>query len=784
MKKIITLMLLGVLITSAALATSLPVSTNTGSDPVYSVMQNAFVQQYIDPEMDASFNYKWTSDNVLTLSSDRNVETNAEMLLSNSAIEIDVNAKEKLENSYNIRLLDGSAKWNDEYATVILNTVERVYDYPTTPSIWVLTKEKLPNDIYIKYGDTNSVCISEYALKYAAPVHAESNGVKGTVYSNRLYYAMIRYASHNGENIEYIDSLLKNTYGCSIIIEDYTTLTKNTTGETKANFEQFKPSELLAIVRMFAEMPNAYNKIENLKYLVRRIDGNSNPFNPQASAVSWDRDIGYIEFMDKAFMNTEVETTNRVIAHEKAHFIWFALDDSVKNAWIKIGDWKQVDGKWTTSQETEFVSAYAHDISPAEDFAESMAYYLILPNKLKTVSNEKYEFIRKEIMSSQEYMVKIDENMTFEVYNNYPDYECPGKISKIEIDVSGRADEDKIVNVTLKINTNNDIKYGATRAYTRITAPDGRFYDLWLYSTDKTQSVLTGKLVISKYACSGYWTTNSIKLVDATGNERFCEADAYGWELNIMNALADYTEPTYDKKSVHIELEDSVIEGRNVTLVHVKFKASDNIGIRNVYAEIVNETTNGYRLAEYGTFNNETGEGVVTFVFPEYQQSGEYVVTRIMVIDLAEHRTMIDFNKYTYPARFEFNSDKSDNQAPSLDLNNISVTATPTHPEDPDGETKVVLEYFANDNISGLDMVSFVLLDPTGKTHFFYHYHENFHTEFFDGDPTAETKYVAEVVLPRGSAPGTWGVLEMTLTDKAGNKVVYNFTEVVHFNID
>lgn len=784
MKKFIALMLLGVLGTSITLTGCTQVSTKDGTKNVLAGIETSFIPKNIDPEMDASFNYKWTSENFLSLSSKQEFETNVETLVSNSAITVDVNAREKLETMYNIKLLDGSVAWSDEYATILLNTVSRVYNYPTNPTTWVLSKERLSNDIYVKNGESTYICLSEYALKYAAPIYAESNGVKGTISSNRLYYAIVRYASNSGSNIEYIDALLRNDYGCSIIVDDYAELTKYTTKETAANFEQFKPNELLAIVRMFAEMPNAYDKIENLKYLVRRIDGNSNPVHPDAAAVAWDTTNGYIEFMDDTFVSNDPEDSYRLIAHEKSHFIWYSLDADLQKEWIKIGGWEKVLGEWTTTKETEFVTAYAHDISPSEDFAESMAYYLLWPNHLKNVSKEKYDFIRTNIMNSQEYMIKIDENMTFEVYNNFPDYDYPGKVSEIEIDVTGRADEDKQVTVIMKVDTRGDVQYGATKAYTRITAPDGRFYDLWLDATDDTQSVLKGTLTVSKYACSGNWTSESIKLVDAVGNSRFCEANTYGWEMSIMNALADYEQPQYDKSSVRIETEQGVIDDRHVTLVHVKFNATDNVGIRTVYAEITNETTNGYRLAEYGQFNNETGEGVVTFIFPEYQQSGDYVVSRIMMIDYAEHRNCIDFNKRTYPARFTFNSEASDKNAPVLDLNNISVTATPTHPEDPDGETKVVLEYFATDDISGLDMVSFVLLDPTGKTHFFYHYHDNFHTTFFEGDPTAATKYVAEVVLPRGSAPGTWGVLEITLTDKASNRITYNFSEIVHFNVN
>ena len=88
------------------------------------------------------------------------------------------------------------------------------------------------------------------------------------------------------------------------------------------------------------------------------------------------------------------------------------------------------------------------------------------------------------------------------------------------------------------------------------------------------------------------------------------------------------------------------------------------------------------------------------------------------------------------------------------------------------------------DDKSGLGVVSYRLLDPQGISHFEYHYHENFYNTFFQGDPTAAEEYVISTVLPIGSPPGTWGLQELTLRDKAGNTSAHNFVETVHFVVD
>jgi hypothetical protein len=79
--------------------------------------------------------------------------------------------------------------------------------------------------------------------------------------------------------------------------------------------------------------------------------------------------------------------------------------------------------------------------------------------------------------------------------------------------------------------------------------------------------------------------------------------------------------------------------------------------------------------------------------------------------------------------------------------------------------------------------VSYRLLDPQGLSHFQYHYHPNFYTQFFDGDPTAWAEYEIDVVLPVGSAPGTWGLQELDVQDKARNMRNYNFVETVQFQV-
>ena len=81
-----------------------------------------------------------------------------------------------------------------------------------------------------------------------------------------------------------------------------------------------------------------------------------------------------------------------------------------------------------------------------------------------------------------------------------------------------------------------------------------------------------------------------------------------------------------------------------------------------------------------------------------------------------------------------------------------------------------------------IDCSALYLRDPQGIEHHHWAVHD--WSTFFDGDPSEWTAYTETVVLPRGSAPGTWGLAEMTVWDKAGNIHRYDFTEIVHVDLD
>ena len=63
------------------------------------------------------------------------------------------------------------------------------------------------------------------------------------------------------------------------------------------------------------------------------------------------------------------------------------LSEELRNKWNEVGGWYENPDDpegWSTTKTTEFVSAYAHGKNPNEDFAESVSFFIINPDKLRS----------------------------------------------------------------------------------------------------------------------------------------------------------------------------------------------------------------------------------------------------------------------------------------------------------------------------------------------------------------------------------------------------------------
>ena len=305
----------------------------------------------------------------------------------------------QLEENYSVYL---DSTWTHNHAHALLKVFESIPPHLKLHfSRWSISNDDLENGIKIESKDRlKYVTISRSIL----PV-GESQEVEGSqkVWSQDkyLYYAVLQFITENGTNRSTIKLILQERYGISIDIPSYALLTKGVTNRTAEDYSDFENEELMLIISILEEFPETLRKTPQLKYIVRRIDSTEDKDTRGISTAVISR--GYIDFAGSIFRPYGFNNTRRIIAHEKTHFLWaYAFNYQLKQDWIKLGGWyrdPESESGWSTTKDrSEFVSDYAYEENPNEDMAESVANYLVYPDRLRSCSPAKYEFIRKRVI--------------------------------------------------------------------------------------------------------------------------------------------------------------------------------------------------------------------------------------------------------------------------------------------------------------------------------------------------------------------------------------------------
>ena len=188
-------------------------------------------------------------------------------------------------------------------------------------------------------------------------------------------------------------------------------------------------------------------------------------------------------------------------------------------------------------------------------------------------------------------------------------------------------------------------------------------------------------------------------------------------------------------------------------------------------------------------------------IVPHYMPSGVYTVVYIDMRDRAGNQSGIYFGDPNHGLRqeesiidevgpqIEMVTENPDYEPPELDLNNISIEAQPTQPDDPNGETLVTLKYRVRDNISGVTDRIYILARPTGHRTLLLHAPEGWIYPWIDTVSIFGTHHCG-LTRPgpccclRGPRQESGGVAEIAVWDRAGNFKSYDFTEIIHFDVE
>lgn len=687
-------------------------------------------------------------------------------------------------------LVDDEEPWDAASAGLLYEMVRRL---PTTRlQLWdakpwrvSLTNEALPQDVVVnrpsESESTGTIRISAAAFVRSNPTlqpSADGNADR-VFYSNRLFNAVLK-AFYDDPYL--LKEILESRYGVSAAL-----------GAPADEFQEFSVEEMRYLAAVLEDLPSGFRSIPGLDQVVRRKNGLTNPTYPDAPAIAWVT-LGYIEFMDSAFISGDAQYIQRLIAHEMAHFLWHnVLDDDTQAEFSALSGWSQtasgaaldaasasaVDhpkatgpglapGAWYRTTTTNFTSDYAAAINPDEDFAESLSYYVYQPDHMRTIAPAKYAFVN-EVVDGYEYVTLVDEQFTFQVFNLEPDLTFPGKIVAIDVTVARSITGENRVDATLHLSP----RYGdgAASASARLTSPADTIRDIFFAPLAGDPYTLIASFTLDPSVASGYWRTNQITVRDSADNRRFEGQDQFGWQLSIENPEQDLEAPVADLEGITGEVVEA--DGAATVVIRVPLSDATSDGLGG-YATLQHYASGQSRFV-YATHQAGAGHIVFTYDLRSYDASGEWVFREFWASDKAGNQRRYD----TGDAALSFTvaTAQPDYVVPELDIASIRIEATPRNPEAPDGETDVTIWYQAKDDNAGLGVVSYRLLKPTGASLFDYHYHANFYTSYFVGTANEFIEYRIDLTLPAGSPPGTWALSELVIADKAGNTLTSNFVE-------
>ncbi|MEN8702592.1 MAG: T9SS type A sorting domain-containing protein [Polaribacter sp.] len=799
---------------------------------------------------EGDYTYNWVDDGSAAGHSTQSyIAEPTEIIVLNDTVNVPTDFSSiKLRTEYGIVLSDSIKPWTNEDSYRLYKMFSNLpydpfgegntVDFSTGENVrgvFMLTDLELSDDITINNsGEIPYATVSQSAFTYANPQIVKLDGIRGKFYSKRLYHTVVNFITDFGNKEEVLNWLARESFGIQFVkpsefSEVFGEENGTFMGDDKSNFQDYYNTEKLEILSMFEELPEGFHKQEGLQYLVRRIDGQEHPdptYKP-AAAIAW-TGLKTIEFMSKGFIGGNLSETRRLILHEKAHFLWqYTFDNTTKDDWTELGGWFEDPTSasgWSTYNTTEFVSAYAHAKNPNEDMAESIAIYLTNPDRLINVSQAKYEFIRDRIMHGTRYVSIIREDLTFTVYNLYPDYTFPGKIVELDLKVEGDSDVDKKVTMKIRLNSTDPAIDGATKATARFTSSIGTIFDIGFSPVNGSiDSVLVGSASVSKFAKSGYWNLSSLRTEDQVGNARYENTSTVGAKLFISNPLEDITPPKFLDYAI-TRIDSTFNANGNID---ANGEPGQAIKVNSTWEEQLNLRGNGavvridfpnpeqaetyYKEAETYTKNiNDTIKKLEGYFFiKDFYPSGYYAVTSMYTGDEAGNSSSVNFSNNPDNAGFVNNINSfaalkdsvyvetkyPDIVKPEIDLNNISVVAEPTNPQAPNGETRVDINFNARDLSdfpgyeAGVYKVDLTLRDPQGKK---FSYQTGNSTmnhpelDIWDFEPVLDNKwrnYRFDLVLPQGSAAGVWGISDIVIVDKVGNTKSYNFEEYVRFDI-
>ena len=415
-------------------------------------------------------------------------------------------------------------------------------------------------------------------------------------------------------------------------------------------------------------------------------------------------------------------------------------------------------------------------------------------------------------MHGTRYISQIREDLTFVVYNLYPDYVYPGEVIRVDVTVGGDSEGKgyKQVEIEIETHTENELD-GSTggRVFFRLLNDDRNHlnnFSVDLRPINAEGNILRGHKTVQSYQAKGNYTLTQVYTYDVNSLTRY-NSGGFGLQIYINNIYEDLYPPEYVPNSAKLSVSDAyternehfyavtatwqVKEDRTLngdTYIEPEEEQDFRPGFYYYLQPYINRWSGGKLVDAYSIrHEGDVWTLKATFFIPHYMPGGVYELKRLYFQDAINRESAwlpkIDdqIQKVTIETRHP------DTTPPTLDVNRITVDAEPANPENPNGETFVTVAYYVKDDISGFESGHIAIRDPLGgeRSYGFRGPYSYNHTKeiYFQDDPNVYRKYTSSIHLPEGSFPGIWGVIGISVTDKARNTIYHDFTEITRFEV-
>ncbi|EUD65041.1 hypothetical protein C922_04552 [Plasmodium inui San Antonio 1] len=692
---------------------------------------------------------------------------------------------------------------------------------------WILVHEDLgafdmQTETYKENDEAYSktVRVSGSAFEYSKKqVHTE--GLNGKYYSRRLEKVLIR--AILADDYDLFVSYFKEKHGVRLLnpVKNPTEV-ENVTGYSAQDYQPWSQNveEIVELATSWDEYPAGLQKIKGLSYLARRKNGVKHPVYPTAPAVAFPAGPSrnsFIEFMESAFVN--YRDISHLTLHEVGHFLFVnMLSAELRKEWEVKGQWypePMSPSKWATKDEVGFVSAYAHDKTPGEDFAESIASFVLNPNLLNSRSINKYDWIKEKLFSGSFYVTSG--RHTFEVINlGNQNFYYPGKVNKIHVEVKGGPSESKMVKIHLNLLSYTGNKGCAKYAHARFFSQQQTYKDVFFHTEDNSECshVLIAQFEFNSTESKGKWVAESVTFTGENDIKRYTGLGSFLLYLYVNNENEDVDQPIPLLDSVQIYpyngqgSEDSLLRLDMLVLENSGLKVHGGLfanfasmesdsyafgnhtyqsydsqfdmnAIRNDYF-VRDISTSGFREVNIDACKAHTTMNVSNLKcfqvmdpvhIPHYCVGSRYYFRQLAVEDDAGNQNILNVTSNRYYAELQ-SSGPRDTTEPTI--TRVRVTSRPANDQH-DGETEVTVEFDVYDDLSGVYYITLHLRDPHGGIH-------SSHVDRTLLPQGREYKRMKEtILLPKGSMAGTWLLDEIKAVDQCKNESrnVYSYSVFV-----